>query len=95
MKTKTIIRKQGIPQWRDLLNSGYYAVVIPVLVKVQDILSTGAIDFKWKDIGTIALSALIGHLIRKATEKTKKVTVQSLRKDGNPPPVGDPTHPKP
>lgn len=96
MKTKTIIRKQGIPQWRDLLNSAYYAVVIPVLVKVQEVLSTGALDFNWKDLGTIALGALVGHLIRKATEKPKKVEITPLKekKDVQPHPPGVPG-PKP
>lgn len=91
---KTIIRKQGLPQWRDLINSAYYAVLIPVLMKIQEFLSLGSLDFNWKDLGVVALSALVGHIIRKSVEKSKKIDITALgRKEDDRPPFGDPTHP--
>lgn len=73
---KTIERKQGLPNWRDLINSAYYAVVIPVLVKIQETLQTGSLDFNWKDLGMLALSGILAHVIRKASEKSKTITVE-------------------
>lgn len=99
MRKKTIIRN-GLPNLRDLINSGYYAVVIPVLVKIQELIEIDGFSFSWRDIAAIALSALLSHIIRKSLSKPAKIEVTELSADGgdgpqNPPPFGDPTHPKP
>lgn len=106
---KTIISKQFALSARDWLKSGYYAIVVPILFEVQGLLGTVFFNIEGKgwheNLAKIAVSAIIAHLLRKASEKTKKIDIQTFSDDlpqwggddkdkTNPPPIGDPTKPK-
>ena len=99
---KTIKSKQGTLQGRDFsrglivgaLSVAFYAVIEAVVAA----LGVGGIETLFeKDtllrIGTVSLSALLGYLLKNFTDPTKVTTVYRGR-EGNPPPVGDPTHPR-
>lgn len=99
---KTITSKQGTLQGRDFsrglivgaLSVAFYAVIEAVVAA----LGNGGIEtLLEKDtllrIGTVALSALLGYLLKNFAEPTKVVSIHKPA-EGNPPPVGDPTHPK-
>lgn len=73
---KTIERKQGLPNWRDVLNSLYYAVAIPVLTKILETVQSGELEFHWRDLAIVAISGLLSHILRKASEKSKTITVE-------------------
>lgn len=94
------ISKQWQLNVRDYLISLYYGIAIPILSTIQSLIDSGQFDFDKKKLLMLIVSSVIAHLIRKASEPTKVIEVQKLsdlEDDGdrnNPPPLGDPTHPK-
>lgn len=105
-KIKYISKRWSI-SLRDFLNSIYYGVAVPVLFGIQDIIANHGFnltkDSLLEKIGMLIISAVLAHIIRKATEKSKEITIKPIESEGlvksansrtNPPPMGDPTHPK-
>lgn len=94
------VAKQWTVKGRDILKSLFYGAVVPALVTIQGVIEAGGIsDIDWSLIFKISLGSIIAHIIRKLTEPTKLVEVTKLSADDNddrtnPPPLGDPTHPK-
>lgn len=91
--------KQWSVTLRDFLKSLFYGAVVPALVTIQGIIEAGGFtNLNWKLILQISVGSIIAHLVRKLAEPTKEVQIVKLSTDGNgntnPPPVGDPTHPK-
>lgn len=87
-------------QWslaaRDFVKSLFYAVIVPVFTIAQYVVDKYLLDASISNEKLIlftAISAALAHLIRKFSEQSKVVTVQPYNGDGNPPPMGDPTHP--
>lgn len=58
MKTSNLYRLD----WNDLVKGLIVAVVSAVITTVQTSLQAGSLDFNWKLIGTVALSAGIAYL---------------------------------
>ncbi len=57
---------------RDFLKGLIMAVVVPVLVTIQQSLAAGNIVFDWKTIGISSLAALIAYLLKNfLTDDTK------------------------
>lgn len=102
------ISKQWSLTARDWLKSLFYGAIVPALVTIQGVIEAGGInDINWSLITKVAIGSILAHLIRKLVEPTKKVEITKIDNDGNdsffnsnnndrtnPPPVGDPTHPK-
>ena len=97
---KTIISKRGALQGRDFsrglivgaLSVAFYAVIEAVVAA----LGVGGIETLFERdtllrIATVAISALLGYLLKNFAEPTKSVTIHG---EENPPPMGDPTKPK-
>lgn len=87
------ISKQWSVTLRDFLKSLYYGALVPALVAIQGVIENGVADLSWQLLGKIAIGSLVAHLIRKMTEPSKVIEVTKLSEEGNPPPMGDPTHP--
>ena len=106
---KTIKSKQGTLQGRDWIKSFGIGAVTAILYALYELWqASGSIDaISWKQVGTAAVTALIAYIGKNLFEPSKVVTVHaegkearkiiSAKGDGpqNPPPFGDPTHPKP
>jgi hypothetical protein len=101
------ISKQWSVNARDFIKSLFYGAAVPVLVELQNFLANGDLEnIDWKLLLKIAVGAIVAHIIRKLTEPTKEVQITKLSEHGgtndftnggdrtNPPPMGDPTHPK-
>lgn len=94
MSRKIIISKQFSLVARDWLKSLFYAIIVPVLLKVQELIDGEKLEFDWRLLGMVALSAGVAHILRKITEPSKVIEVNYLKDKKDPPPIGDPTHPK-
>lgn len=104
---KTIKSKQGTLQGRDYWKGLGIGAVTAILYALWELWqSSGGLDgIAWKDVATAAVTALIAYIGKNLFEPSKVVTVHAEGKEarkiiaytdeGNPPPVGDPTHPKP
>jgi len=107
---KTIKSKQGTLQGRDYLNGvgiGVATALVVALVQfAQGWLSDGKslLDISWADILNAAIGGLIAYLGKNIVEPSKVGVIQAEGKEAreliaakeetNPPPMGDPTHPK-
>ena len=49
---------------RDFLNGLIMAVLVPVLVIVENSVSAGGLTFDWKSIGTAAIAGAVGYLVK-------------------------------
>lgn len=78
----------------DFVKSLYYGALVPALVEIQMLLENGLSSFNWAMLGKIAIGSVVAHLIRKVLEKTKADIAVANGDIKNPPPMGDPTHPK-
>ena len=100
------ISKQWQVRFRDILNSFVLGVLVPSIYTVIDYLTNKPIEFNKQSLSEllgIGLTTFVANLLRKLVEPTKVVEVKTLAEDfegdgngdrTNPPPVGDPTHPK-
>lgn len=103
------ISKQWSLTARDWLKSLFYGAIVPALVTIQGIIEVGGVnDINTAFIVKVAIGSILAHLIRKLVEPSKKVEITKISEDDgnnsfsarndndrtNPPPVGDPTHPK-
>ncbi len=77
--------------WRDFIKGLVMAVVVPVLVTIQESLSAGNIVFDWKTIGISSLAALVGYLLKnfltndvKSAQKTLEVAKEKEVIDNKP-----------
>lgn len=77
----------------DFIKSLYYGALVPALVEIQSLLENGLGSMSWSMLGKIAIGSVLAHLIRKALQKTPEA-VTVAKGGNNPPPMGDPTHPK-
>lgn len=98
---KKIIKKFPII-WRDIWNSLYLGAIVPALFAIQELLDKDADQLTWTLVVKVIVGAVVGNLIRKALEKPKVITIEPIsvlktandKDKTNPPPLGDPTHPK-
>ena len=107
---KTIKSKQGTLQGRDYLNGvgiGVATALVVALVQfAQGWLSDGKslLDISWADILNAAIGGLIAYLGKNIVEPSKVGQLEATGKEArqiiarkdevNPPPMGDPTHPR-
>lgn len=90
------ISKQWRINVRDFINSLYLGIIVPSLVSIQMLLDNTS-NWTWQDVCKVFIGTVIANIIRKMAEPSKVVQITPLSKedDGtNPPPMGDPTHPK-
>lgn len=106
---KTITSKQGTLQGRDWIKGVLIGAVTAVLYALWELWQTagGLGNIAWKDVVSAAVTALIAYIGKNLLEPSKVVEVKAegkeareiiaSKEDGrtNPPPFGDPTHPKP
>ena len=96
---------------RDFFISIYYGIAVPILFEVQNLIVSGGFSLTKENIveklGMLVVSAVLAHIIRKGSNKTKMIQVTHLRASNEeeetltdtdpvktlPPPLGDPTHP--
>ena len=107
---KTIKSKQGTLQGRDWLNGIGIgvgtALVVAVVQFVQAWIAGGnsLMDISWEGVLNAAIAGLIAYLGKNIVEPSKVGKLEATGKEarqiiaakdeGNPPPMGDPTHPK-
>src|SRR5690606_26501086 len=107
---KTIKSKQGTLQGRDWLTGGKLAIAIaalyPAIEFLFDWLTEGnsILDVDVNTLVKAALAGLLAYLGKNIAETSKVGVIQAEGKEareiiaakdeGNPPPMGDPTHPK-
>lgn len=104
---KTIQSKQGTLQGRDYWKALLIGAGTAVLTAIYQLYVTvgGFENISWSDVSAAAVSALILYLGKNFFEPSKVVTIEAEGKEareiikasdeGNPPPFGDPTHPRP
>lgn len=82
MKKINYISKQFELRSRDYLNSIYYGIAVPVLFGIQDLIANDGFslskDTLFEKVAMIVISAVLAHIIRKATEKSKEVTISPV-----------------
>ncbi len=78
--------------WRDFLKGLILAVVVPVLVTIQESLAAGNITFDWKTIGISSLATFIAYILKnfltddvKQAQKTIEVAKEKAVEDQKPP----------
>jgi hypothetical protein len=107
---KTIRSKQGALQGRDLKKGGKLAVIIAILYPAIEFLQkwiisgNSILDIDVNTLVNAVITGLIAYLFANFIEPSKVGVIQAEGKkarkiiagkqEGNPPPVGDPTHPK-
>ena len=81
-------------------------ILVQVINYILSIFQLGSLEVSPKQLIIISFGAILAHIGRKLAEPTKKVEITKLSDDSgtddttdgddrtNPPPVGDPTHPK-
>ncbi len=108
---KTIKSKQGTLQGRDLKQGAWIAVaaaaIYPVIEFLINWLTEGnsIFDVDIKTLVNAAVAGLLAYLVKNFAEPSKVGIIQAEGKEareiiaakdeGNPPPMGDPTHPRP
>ncbi len=63
---------------RDFLKGLVLAVVVPVLVTIQESLSVGNVIFDWKTIGISSLAAFVAYLLKNFVTDDIKVAQKTL-----------------
>lgn len=91
---KTITRKAGQLISRDWLVATGQAVVVAVAQVLIDQIPNTGLKFNWEQILTVSVLVFLNHVVRKSVEPSRTITVEEQDSgEGNPPPLGDPTHP--
>jgi len=107
---KTIKSKQGTLQGRDLRKGSKLAIIIAILYPAIEFLQewivkgNSILDIDLNTLVNAVITGLIAYLFANFIEPSKVGVIQAEGKkarkiiagkqEGNPPPVGDPTHPK-
>lgn len=96
---KTIINKQFTLQGRDFAKG----LLIAALTAVLTFISSG-LEYSFETLYKVAIAAAASYLLKNWLEPTKvvdvtkgkeaKEVIASIKDRTNPPPFGDPTHPK-
>lgn len=69
--------KQWTLNWRDGFRGLVVAVLTAVLTAAYQSLSAGSLTFNWNQIGSTALLAALGYLLKNLTEKSKIIITES------------------
>lgn len=101
---KTIVSKQGTLQGRDYWKALIIGAVTAAMFGAIDALRgvESILDLDWVGVAQAALAGFIGYVVKNLAETTKVATIIEgeeakayIADHGtNPPPLGDPTHPK-
>lgn len=71
---KTVLSKQYSLKWRDALRGLIVSVLAAVITVIQVSIDAGDLNFDWKKIGTVALSAGIAYVVKNFFEPAKVIT---------------------
>ena len=107
---KTIKSKQGTLQGRDLKKVSKLAVIIAILYPAIEFLQkwiisgNSILDIDVNTLVNAVVTGLLAYLFANFFEPSKVGVIQAegkearqiiaAKEEGNPPPMGDPTHPK-
>ena len=70
-------------QTRDFLKGLLMAILVPVLVAVENSLDAGQITFNWPLLGKVAIGAAIGYLLKNFLTNDKVVATKILQKEAD------------
>lgn len=73
---KTIVKKQGEVRTRDWLIATGQAIVVAVAQVLLDVIPTTGLKFDWEVIAITAIIVFLNHVVRKASETDRKITVE-------------------
>lgn len=79
--TKVVTSKQFNLASRDFWKGALLAVLVPVLVIVQEALEAGEFNFDWKSIAKIAIGAFLAYLLKNFTDKPKTIIVANTNQE--------------
>lgn len=74
---KTVLSQQFSLKWRDALRGLIVSVLAAVITVVQASIDAGDLNFDWKKIGTVSVTAGIAYVVKNFFEPAKVITTAS------------------